>query len=98
MTAEYAPFLEREMPVSPGVKPITLLAQIICGPRHVSRCDLASASTVASTSSPAANSVAMMREVEAFHVNVCTDAARPGVTLIGAPPRAATILILVLRC
>src|SRR5580692_7075424 len=83
MTAETTPFLDSDMPASPGPRPSTLLAQIICGARHSSRCDLASTSMLASTWSPAANSVATMRAGDAFQVMVCTDAASPGVTSTG---------------
>src|SRR2546429_547069 len=90
MTAETAAFFESDMPASPGVRPSRQFAQIICGARHNSRCDFESTSIVASTSSPAANSVATMRVAEAFQVIVCTEPARPGVASTGAPPAAGT--------
>src|SRR5215831_14035010 len=86
MTAENAESLVSDTPASPGVKPKTLLAQIICGPRHNSRCVLLSASITARTSSPAANSVAVRCFADPFQVMVCTDALRPGVRLSGVPP------------
>src|ERR1700734_2421401 len=87
-TAETAPSFDKEMPESPGVKSIRLFAQIISGARHNSRCRFASTSITASTSSPAANSVATMRLLEPFQVIVCTDAGRFGVTSTGSPPDA----------
>ena len=86
MTAENLPSLDSEMPASPGAKPMMLFAQIICGPRHSSRWDFLSTSMAASTSSPAANSLAMTLEAEPFQLKVCTEAASSGVTSIGVPP------------
>jgi hypothetical protein len=86
MTAENAPSFDSATPASPGVKPSRLLAQIVCAARHSSRWVFASTSIAASTSSPAANSVAVRRVADPFQVIVCTEALRPGVTLTGAPP------------
>src|ERR1700739_4467053 len=73
LTSDSAPFLESEMPASPGVRPKTSLAQIISDARHSSRCVFPSTSIEASTSSPAAHSVAIRRAAEPFQVLVRRD-------------------------